>query len=158
MKKFLLGILLFALPALGVDKDFKGTPPPQSFSFGVMAGMGILDGHGGFALPVTFGAKLLDRGFAPDINNQVFLELQAGPLFISGFTAFQWSLLVRWDFIKDGDWTFYAAGGPAGTSTSYTTEIYPRFAGGAIWSVFEAVSLRAEVSHELIALGIVVPF
>ena len=99
--------LLFAAPSFAVEKDWKGPSPETDFTFGTMAGGGVIDSTVGFGIPITLSKKILNRGFAPDMNNQVFLELYGGPLFISGGTAFQYSLHLRWDFLKDTEWGFY---------------------------------------------------
>jgi hypothetical protein len=68
-------------------EDWKGEAPPVNGTYGVLLGIGMFDGSAGFALIPNVAGKLVDRGFVPDINNQVYLEGQAGPLFLSGGTA-----------------------------------------------------------------------
>ncbi len=163
---FLVATLVVS-SAFAVEKDFKGLPPAQRFNLGVMNGLGVVDSRPGYSLLGTVAINVMQRGFANDINNQVFIEGAFGPLFVAGSTAFQYSFHLRWDFVKDLDWTFYAVGGLGGviTSNEYSpipggpksasSIFYPRFGLGAIWGLFETISLRAELSHEFIGLGIV---
>ncbi len=162
----LFGLLLVS-GAQAAEKAFKGQPPPYQFNLGGLAGLGVVDSRPGFSLMGTAAVKIMNHGFAEDINNQVFLEAAFGPLFVSGGTAFQYSFHLRWDFVKDEDWTFYGLGGLGGviTGSSYSpiplgptkasSMFYPRFGIGAMWGLFDIASLRVELSHELIALGIV---
>ncbi len=160
--------LLLGTKAFALEKAFKGEAPTQKFHLGAMGGIGVVDSRVGASFQATAAVKVLDRGFADDINNQLFIEGQFGPLFIAGGAAFQYSCHLRWDFIKDLDWTFYGLGGLGGvvTGTSYSpipagpssasSLFYPRFGIGALWGLFEMVSLRAELSHEFIGFGAIV--
>lgn len=172
MKKHNLLVALFALVSaaqgLAAQKAFKGESPSQNFHVGGMAGIGVIDSRVGASFQGTAAVKIMNRGFVDDINNQLFVEAAFGPLLLSGSTVFQYSFHLRWDFIKDLDWTFYALGGFGGmiTGSSYSpappapgravSYFYPRFGLGAMWGLFEMVSLRAELSHEFIGLGAVV--
>lgn len=138
-------------------EDWKGPSPAPKFYFGGLAGMGVLDTAIGFSLLGTAAIRLVERGFANDINNQVFLEGQAGPVFFRGLTAFQYHVHLRWDFNKNEDWTFYAIGGLGGILATGRTVFYPHFGVGAMWHVFARFSLRAELSHEFTGMGVVVP-
>jgi hypothetical protein len=141
--------------------DFKGKDDTSEFGVGALAGMGILDNHAGFALLPTLAKKIVNRGFVPDITNNVWIEVEAGPLFVSGGTAFTYSAHLRWNFDKDAQWTLYALGGLGGDVTGASLgdrfELYPRFALGAILRVAPNISLRGEISHEFIGLGILFP-
>jgi len=169
MKHFFLLLLagFLSINALGAEKAFKGESPTYQFTVGGLTGVGVVDSRMGYSLLGTAAVKVINRGFADDLNNQVFLEAAFGPLFVAGTTAFQYSFHLRWDFVKDEDWTFYALGGLGGVITGSTyspvaagptkasSMFYPRFGIGAMWGLFEVASLRAELSHELIALGVV---
>ena len=70
---------------------------------------------------------------------------------------------LRWDFVKDEHWTFYALGGVGGNNLSVATvnvgsvsrtALFPRFGAGAIYGVHDKFSIRAELSHELTAVGV----
>lgn len=167
-KNVVIATLVLAANAFGAPKDFKGEAPSQNFHLGAMGGIGVIDSRVGASFQGTAAVKVMNRGFADDINNQLFVEAQFGPLFVAGTTAFQYSFHLRWDFIKDYDWTFYGLGGLGGviTGPSYTpiaagptvasSIFYPRFGVGAMWGLFEFVSIRFELSHEFIGLGAVV--
>src|SRR6476620_9165319 len=72
-------------------EDWKGTPDESSFSFGGLAGLGIIDTSAGFALLGTASQKIVRHGFIPDIANSVSVEVAAGPVFMSGSTPFNFS-------------------------------------------------------------------
>lgn len=144
------------------NEDWKGKPDTSEFSAGALTGMGIIDNHVGFAIMGTVSKKIVKQGFIPDINNNVNVEAQMGPVFMSGGTAFMFSGHLRWDFIKDEEFTLYALGGAGGNITPASLgdrfELYPRFGVGAMWDKLKApFVLRAELSHELIAVGVTVP-
>lgn len=146
-----------AQPARAAE-DFKGEPPATEVTFGALGGLGIINSRAGFSLLGTAAKKIVNKGFAPDINNQVFIEVQAGPMFLSGGPAFVYSAHLRWDFPKDEQWTLYALGGLGGYATGADLGsqwlLFPRFGVGAMMYLNDNLSLRAEVSHELIATGV----
>src|SRR5262249_22297313 len=133
-------------------EDWKGKPTPANFGFGALAGLGVIDSTGGFALMGTAARKLFQPGFVPDLNDTVWIEAEVGPMFTSGATAFMYSAHLRWDFEKDPIWTFYALGGLSGSITPASLgshfELFPRFGAGALWTVSPLFQLRGELSHE----------
>lgn len=169
MKRIIRVLLITAslLPALSHGaENWKGKPYDNNFDLGGMAGLGILDGTAGFEIRGTAAAKVLHRGFFPDVNNQLYVELQPGIIFLnaatgSGSSAFTYSLHLRWDFHLNDDWTFYGLGGFGGTITGATLgdrrEFHPRFGMGARWNVFANFGFRFEISHEFTGLGVTVP-
>lgn len=166
MKRFtgFLLLLAFALPALSLGaaaENWKGKPYDNMFDVGGMAGLGILDGRAGFDIRGNAAVKIMNRGFVPDINNQLFIEAQPGVLFVYSSSAFVYSLHLRWDFTFNDDWTFYALGGVGGaftgTDLGSRSEVYPRFGIGARWNVYANFGFRFELSHEFTGIGIVVP-
>lgn len=140
------------------EQEFKGKPSPAEMTVGAMAGMGILDSTAGFQVVGSIAKKIVNRGFVPDVNNQVFIELHFGPLFVASSTAWFYSTHLRWDFKRDSEWTFYGLGGLAGHVTSNALgdrwTALPRFGIGTFWKIAPLVTLRGELSHELIAAGI----
>src|SRR4051794_7163958 len=82
--------------AVTPEDEFKGKPSPAQLTFSGMAGLGILDSTAGFQVLGSAATKLVNRGFIPDINNQVFLEFQFGPLFVASSTAWFYSAHLRW--------------------------------------------------------------
>ena len=138
-------------------EDFKGSPSEKEVTAGVTMGYGRADALGGFAVHLNAAKKILNRGFVNDINNQVFLEFELGPVFRDGADPFLYSVHGRWDFQKDSQWTFFAIGGLAGhyyhVADKSHVGFYPRFGIGSFYHIVDNVSIRAEVSHELIAVG-----
>ncbi len=138
--------------------DFKGPSVPDVVSVGGMTGLAVIDSRAAFTVLGHAARKILDRGFVNDLNDSVWIEGEAGPAFTSGSTAFVYSLHLRWDFVKDATWTFYALAGlggdvtPAGLGDHF--ELFPRFGVGAMLHLLENLSLRAELSHELIVAGV----
>jgi len=145
-------------------EDFKGTTPYHVLDLGMMGGLGTFGHDAGFATIGTVALRILEHGFIPDeINDQVFVELQLGPEFMGGETAWFTSAHLRWDFPKDDDWTFYALGGVAGNITNSTggrnrVTVLPRVGVGAMWVFDPRIGLRAEVSHELLGAGLSIRF
>ncbi len=139
-------------------EDWKGPADASRFNLGVIQGIGIIDTIGGYAFVGTASAKILDRGFAPDLNNSLHAEVQIGPFFASGVSAWIFGSHLRWDFVKDDHWTFYALGGIGGNNLTVAnvsrTALYPRFGAGAIYGIHDKFSVRAEISHELTAVGV----
>lgn len=144
------------IPATSAE-DWKGNPETAQWSFSALAGLGIVNATPGFALMGAAAKKIVDRGFVPDITNSVWIETELGPVFAKGSAAFQFSGHLRWDFVQNEDWTFYALGGFGGSSTGQKLgdkfEFYPRFGAGALWKVFADFNIRGEVSHELVVVG-----
>jgi hypothetical protein len=142
--------------------DWKGQNETSEFSIGALGGVGIVDSHVGFSLLGNVAKKIIPNGFVPDVTNSVWLEAEAGPLFAASATTFAYSIHLRWDFVKDQMWTFYALGGLAGFSEPDSLgghfELFPRFGVGALWKMFEGFDVRFEVSHELMAVGAQVYF
>ena len=175
---FVLTQVAFAGPSAGVplttetiakpkavssgEEAWKGKSDPSEFSLGFLAGLGLVDSHAGFSLIGTVSRKILEPGFAPDINNGVSIELAAGPwMAASGATLF-YSTHLRWDFRKTSDWGLYAIGGLGGFLNSdkigVPFEFFPRFGVGMLWRVHSDFTIRAEASHELVAVGMLFPF
>lgn len=143
-------------------EDWKGKPDRSEFNFGVLTGLGVIDSSGGFALLGTAAQKIIQQGLIPDLNDSVWIELGMGPIFVSGTSAFTYAAHLRWNFEKDPEWTFFALGGVAGNITGASLGsrflLFPRVGVGALWKMMDLFSWRAELSHELIAVGVVFPF
>lgn len=157
--KFLILVNLMSttLPA-HASEDWKGEPYLDEFSTSVLSGIGWVNGVVGFGLHGTVAKKILHRGFIDDLNDQVFIETQFGALFVTGGTAFPWSVHLRWDFHQNTLWTFYATGGLGGTFTGAAlgniTQFFPRFGVGAYWNKFEFVSVRFLLNQDFIGAGV----
>ncbi len=146
---------------LRAEEDWKGKADTHDFSAGFLTGLGIVDSKAGVSVLGTVSRKIVEPGFAPDINNGVSIELEAGPLFTSGSSTFFYSAHLRWDFRKSEDFVLYALGGLAGFTSSSALgnpfEFFPRFGVGTLWKVHDLFSIRAEASHELVAAGLNFP-
>ena len=159
MKIRALALILFSTTAFAqTEEAWKGAPDPSRFHVGALAGLGIMDSSAGFEILGTISKKIVDVGFAPDINNSVSMELQAGPLLIHSTTVFAYSTHLRWDFKKNVNWTFYAVAGLGGHITGASLGsrflLFPRFGAGLIRHLgLNAPALRLELSHERISLG-----
>ncbi len=161
MKKLIrMGLLIacLAIQTPAFAEDWKGEPDGIGFDFGGLVGLGIVDSSSGVATIGTLSRKIISKGFVPDISNSVSVEGQFGPIFIPQHTAWFYSAHLRWDFNKSPAWTFYGLGGFGGNIMSSRVEIFPRLGAGAIWKVDQLVWLRGEVSHELTAVGVTIPF
>jgi hypothetical protein len=146
-----------ARESVSAAEDWKGPSESAEWSLSALTGLGIVNATPGFAIMGAAAKKILDRGFVPDINNSVWIETEMGPVIAKGSAAFQFSGHLRWDFVRNDDWTFFAIGGFGGSSTGEKLgdkfEFYPRFGAGALWKIFADFDVRGEVSHELIVLG-----
>ncbi|MCB0403423.1 MAG: hypothetical protein KDD51_01460 [Bdellovibrionales bacterium] len=137
-------------------EEWKGDPLQTNLSFAAMAGAGVIGGTVGFGLTGAIAVKIAHEGFIPDINDQVFLEFQGGPLFLAPSAAAVYGLFMRWDFHKNDDFSLYSLGGVGGTVNP--TRVYPRVALGMIYRLSGDLALRAELSHEFIGAGIAIDF
>ena len=162
----LLSVLLFSgtsfasetYPLSSTAENWKGELSEHLFDGGLTSGMGVLDRSIGFSVVGQFARKIIHDGFIPEINNQVFAEVQLGSLFVSNSTALIYSAHLRWDFTKDYDWTFFAIGGLSGTiagdSLGNVWSLAPRFGVGSFYRIDSQFSFRAELSQDLVLAGI----
>lgn len=149
-----------ALQQVSTGEDYKSYHPDHRFTLGVSGGLGLVDTSGGFTLIGNAATQIVKSGFIPDIVNPVFLEVEFGPLFTSGTTVWMYSTHLRWDFVKDQDWTFFAIGGFGGNIVTEKigdrVAFHPRFGVGAFYHT-GAITWRGEFSHEIITVGISFP-
>ena len=150
--------MVFSFSALAKTEMWKGKPPSVDYTAGISAGLAF---NGASNLGGTFQAsgaiKVIDRGFVPDINDQVFFEVQGGPEFFSSLTVFTGSLHLRWDFHRDEDFTLFATGGLGTRLATGLTQFFPHLGLGAFWRL-DVVDIRAEVSHNWLLVGASFPF
>ncbi len=159
----LCGVFLFCgLDSRAASDDWKGGRDSSQLHVSALTGLGVIDSSAGFTLIGGLSKKIIEHGFLPDIADSVSMEGQLGPVFVSGGPAWFYSAHLRWDFQKDSAWTLYALGGVAGNvwtiSNATRIEFFPRFGIGAIWELTPIVRFRAEISHELLGVGVVFPF
>jgi hypothetical protein len=174
MRRALLALLLtfsFALhaapavpatPGSNLEPEapaWKGKPYDTRFQFAGLAGVGMFAASTGFSLYGAAAYKILHEGFLEDVNDQAYIEVMGGPLFVSGSVGGVLSAHLRWDFHRNEMWTFYALGGIGaefgGLALSNVKMFHPRFGAGVLWNVFEFLSFRGEVSHEFTGVGVV---
>lgn len=151
--------VLLSLTGLVFAEDWKGSPSEKEFSFGLQGGLGIWDGAPGVGVAGSVGKKILNQGFVPEINNQVFVETQFGPLYVKSHFTFMYGIHLRWDFQKDERWALFALGGLGGNITTAALgsrwDFYPRFGIGAFLNIDQRFRIRFEVSHEFTSVGAV---
>lgn len=139
------------------QEEWKGPRRDPLVGFGVQWGMGIFDDSVGFIVLPHFSRMIFPKGFIEDISNEVFAELQAGPLFVKSETVFAYSLHMRWDFNRNNIWTYYALGGLGGMivpdELGDSWRHYVRLGVGALWRPVHAFDVRFEASHEWITVG-----
>lgn len=145
------------------SEDWKGQPDTSEVNLGAIAGLGIVDFNAGFTLLGTASKKIVHHGFIDEINDSVSIETELGPVFVSGTTIFSYSLHLRWDFQMNDKWTFYALGGLGGyiAGSGFNSNnfvLFPRFGVGGFYRVNDLILIRGEISHEVIAAGVAIPF
>lgn len=146
----------------GSAEAWKGMSPAYPVNVGAMTGLGLVDGQAGVGLIFAGAVRVMERGFIPDINNQLFVEGELGALFLNGGTGFEYSLHLRWDFVHSERWTVFALGGfggiSGGSSLGNIFRFHPRFGAGAVYYFQDNLGIRAELSHELTLVGITFRF
>lgn len=144
------------------SEDWKGQPDSSEVHLGALTGLAILDFTTGFALLGTASKKIIHHGFINEINDSVSIETELGPVFTQSTAIFSYSLHLRWDFEMNEKWTFYALGGLGGYITGSTFNnsfaMFPRFGLGTFFRVSDLILIRGEISHELVAAGVTIPF
>ncbi len=136
-------------------EDWKEPSRSGDFNFGALTGFSLNSGRSGWSVVGTAARKILPHGFVPDITNPVWIEAELGPVFTGGNVGLSYAAQLRWDFEKDKAWTFYAVGGLGGSSLG---EFYPRFGVGALWTTNPQFQWRAELTSNLVAVGLNFPF
>jgi hypothetical protein len=167
MRKLILALFLIssaaqAQPVSAIEKSttefWKGKAPDRTATLGAMLGLGIYDGSAGFQISPNAAFKVAHEGWLEDINDQLLLELQMGPLFVKSSSVFTYSIHLRWDFERDVNWTFYPIGGLGGSISSKTLgsqwRLAPRFGLGAFWRFHPKFHARFEVTHDFIGTGV----
>ena len=142
-------------------EDWKWPLSSHEWTAAMLPGLGVINSSAGFTFQGALAKRVVRQGFAPDISNQVFIEVQGGPYVTSGASAFLFSTHLRWDFMLNDDWTFYALGGLGGNATSERLgnqfQLLPRFGVGAVLDLQKQtgmpIGLRGELSRELMSVG-----
>jgi hypothetical protein len=160
--KFAFALVFVLNSAFAAEEKWKGNTVVSPIEVGAMAGMNLYGSDVNWSMLGTGAYLIAPTGWADDVDDRVWAELELGPAFFSrgnlSSTGLQYSTHLRWDFTFDSDWTFYGLGGLAGYKLpnlyggSFT--IHPRFGVGAQFQTKAAVMFRAELSHEFIGAGL----
>src|ERR1041385_5050312 len=70
----------------GNDESWKGPSDKSRVRFSAMSGLALVDDFAGLGIIGAASVKILNRGFVQDINDQIWVEFEAGPLFYNGTT------------------------------------------------------------------------
>ena len=156
LKTTLLSLILLSLFSFAAE-NWKGEPSKSEITVSSMGGLGLLDGTGAATLLGSISKKIIHKGFSDEINNQVFIEAEFGPMFVFSSTHLLFGAHLRWDFTLNPDWTFFGFGGFGMISTSSVlqnrVQAFPRFGIGAFWHFSRTLSLRMDISHEFSGAG-----
>jgi len=157
--KYLLVLALVASTSFAkTDEKWKGPSPETEFTVGGSAGASF-NGPSNLGGVFLFNAakKLTDRAWIPDINEQVFLEVQGGMELFSAASNFTGSLGLRWDFHKDEDMSMFATGGIGARLGTALTQFFPHLSIGIIWHL-DFIDIRTELSQNWLVAGVSFPF
>lgn len=148
------------------SEDWKGHTVVRPYEFGAMTGLSLYGSKANWGLLGTAAYLLKDKGWAQDLDNRLWVEVELGPAFFSvsdgTHAGLQYSAHLRWDFTLNEYWTFYGLGGlggfvlPSALGSSFT--IHPRFGGGAEYQTKTALMFRAEVSEDFTGFGVAFNF
>jgi hypothetical protein len=139
------------------QEDWIGDPAMYEWSGGLLSGLGEHDGAIGWSSRASLGWLIKYDGLIPEINDQLVGEIGLGPLVFEDGVGLSYTLHVRWDFHKDANWTFYSLGGLGGRITPEALgnawRLYPRLGVGAFFKLTSDWWIRAELSHDFLAVG-----
>jgi hypothetical protein len=147
-------------------ENWKGTTETSPLELGAMTGMNIYGSDVNWSVLFTGAYLLNDKGWADDIDDRIWAELELGPSFFStgggSSTGMQYSAHLRWDFTYNEYWTVYGLGGlggfilPSSLGSAFT--LHPRFGVGLEYQTKTALMFRGEISHEFIGVGVAFNF
>jgi hypothetical protein len=163
----LLGVLSVTIPAHAQNQFYepwKGKTVTSPFELGVLSGANLYGKDVNWSVLFTGAYLINEEGWAQDLDDRVWVELEMGPSFfsvpgtLSNEAGLQYSAHLRWDFTYNEYWTLYALGGIGGfslpASFGSTNTIHPRFGVGAQYQTKAALMFRAEISAEFMGAGI----
>jgi len=148
-------------------ENWKGHTETSPVEVGIVTGLSLFGTQTAWGSLVTGAYLIQPKGWLDDIDNRVWVEMEAGPAFFtapagSTGTAFQYSTHLRWDFTYNEYWTAYALGGLSGYSLpaylGKTFSIHPRFGVGVEYQTKTPLMFRGEVSAEFMGVGIALNF
>ncbi|MBS1958745.1 MAG: hypothetical protein JST80_04660 [Bdellovibrionales bacterium] len=148
-------------------EPWKGKTVVPPIELGAMGGAAIYGKDVNWSILMTGAYLIDDAGWATDLDDRLWVELQAGPSFFStsvvnSQTGLQYHIHLRWDFTYNEYWTVYALGGlggfslPSGFGNTFT--MAPRFGAGVEYQTKAALMFRGEVSADFIGAGIALNF
>ena len=169
MKKVLSILSIFCIFSLNAQsaENWKGHTEATPYEFGVLTGLSLYGTETGWGFLGNAAYLIKPNGLVDDIDERVWLEIQAGPSFFSApsgstGTGFQYSTHARWDFTYNEYWTAYGLGGLGGYITpgylGSKFTIHPRFAVGVEYQTKSALMFRGEVSAEFTGVGVALNF
>lgn len=145
-------------------EPWKGKTVTAPIEIGALSGANFYGSEVNWSVLLTGAYLIAEDGWANDLDDRVWVEVEAGPSFfgvpnsIDSQTGLQWSTHVRWDFTYNEYWNFYALGGfggyglPRALGNGFTFR--PRFGAGVQYQTKVALMFRAEISAEFIGAGI----
>ena len=137
--------------ATEAEEEWKGRAPAGKATLGALMGVGLESG-GHFALMGAAAWMVDEDGFIPEITDQAYIETEMGAGFGKN-SRFLYSVHMRWDFVRNRQWTpFVIAGLSGGSGGDFT--LAPRFGIGSFWQVSEGWTVRGEISRDLILAGV----
>ena len=145
-------------------ENWKGHTEVSPIEFGVMSGLSSYGVSNAWGFLVNGAYLVQPKGWIDDIDDRVWVEMEAGPAFFSGSagTGFQYSAHLRWDFTMNEYWTFYSIGGLSGYSLPNALggvfSLHPRFGMGVEYQTKTALMFRGELSAEFTGIGIALNF
>ena len=140
-----------------IQEDWKGRSPDSNVTLSPMFGAAFRETGVGIAVAGSAAIRLLEHGFIPDINNQVFLETQLGGIFFPNRDVFSYAAQLRWDFVKDDRFTVFAVGGLGGRIGGGAWNIFPRFGVGMMVAVARSFDLRFDFTQDALMTGLSFP-
>lgn len=144
--------------SVSTDEYWKGPRSQHEWDFSFSSGLGLLASDAGIPIVLSVAKKVVHEGFVPDINNQVFIEAQTGPLFIKSESVWLYSAHLRWDFEQDERFRYFAMAGLGGNfvpkALGNRSEFFPRVGLGMFYSLTKELKARVDVSHEWITAGV----
>lgn len=149
-------------------EPWKGHTLTSPFEFGTMAGMNLYGKDVNWAVLMTGAYLIDDDGWAQDLDDRIWIEVQAGPSFFSSGgvltsqTGLQYHAHLRWDFTYNEYWTVYGLGGFGGyrlpSNFGDTLTFAPRFGAGVEYQTKAALMFRGEISADFIGAGVAFNF
>lgn len=166
LKRILIIALFLGSPTSFAAEPWKGKTQVPPVELGILTGVSFY----GSSLPWSVlgtGAVMIDEnGFADDIDDRLWIELEVGPAFFSrggsSTTALHANAHLRWDFSYNEHWMFYGLGGLGAfalpSSMGGDFSLAPRFGVGVEYQTKSVLVLRGEVTSTFLGLGVAFNF